>query len=41
MQKGRRKNPLTSALTYMAYLNFKRHLVKAMSRLNGGYGPSP
>ena len=42
MQKGRRKNPIVAALSYMAYLNFNfmRYYVKAMSRLNGGYGPS-
>lgn len=43
MQKGRKKNPIITALSYMAYLNFNfmRYYVKAISRLNGGYGPSP
>jgi ferredoxin len=43
MQQGRRKNPIIAALSFMAYLNFNlmRYLVKTVSRLNGGYGPSP
>jgi ferredoxin len=43
IQKGRRKDPRIIPLSWMAFANFTftRYFVKAISWLDGGYGPSP